>query len=195
MEILKNLAKYIEHKTSYVPDINIWLYGEGGEDEHGNPRNEFELVIKNENMHMMLQILADDLTLTITKDNAYMLSEVIKEKLGLIGDPDKLMADMLKQVEDSFDDIKAIVDTYSSDESKDAYHKLAEIKREALTINFEVKRTEEKIQFFNTVEELIAAYRKLKDSLFAGLVPYNHDFKLYKVALTELDISQIDSLM
>lgn len=68
-------------------------------------------------------------------------------------------------------------------------------KMDVLTINLEVKRTEEKIQFFNTVEELIAAYRKLKDSLFAGLVPYNHDFKLYKVALTELDISQIDSLM
>ena len=131
MEILRNLAEYIEHKTSYVPDIKIWLYGEGGEDEHGNPCDEFELVIKNENMHMMLQILADDLTLTITKENAYMLSEIIKERLGLIGDPDKLMADMLKQVEDSFDDIKAIVDTYSSDESKDAYYKLEKIEREA----------------------------------------------------------------
>ena len=31
MEILRNLAEYIEHKTSYVPDIKIWLYGEGGE--------------------------------------------------------------------------------------------------------------------------------------------------------------------
>ena len=131
MEILRKLAEYIEHKTSYVPDIKIYLYGEGGEDEHGNPCDEFELVIKNENMHIMLQILAVDLTLTITKDNAYMLSEVIKEKLGLIGDQDNLMADMLKQVEDSFDDIKAIVDTYSSDESKDAYYKLEKIEREA----------------------------------------------------------------
>ena len=68
-------------------------------------------------------------------------------------------------------------------------------KMDVLTINFEVKRTEEKIQFFNTVEELIAAYRKLKDSLFAGLVPYNHDFKLFKVALEEIDIKLVDNMM
>lgn len=68
-------------------------------------------------------------------------------------------------------------------------------KMDILTINFEVIRTEERIKFFNTIEELIAEYRRLKESLFAGLVPYNHDFKLYKVALEELDINQINRLM
>lgn len=68
-------------------------------------------------------------------------------------------------------------------------------KMDVLTINFEVKRTEERIQFFNTIEELIAAYRKLKESMFAGLVPYNHDFKLFKVALEEIDIKLVDNMM
>lgn len=68
-------------------------------------------------------------------------------------------------------------------------------KMDVLTINFEVKRTEERIQFFNTIEELITAYRKLKESLFAGLVPYNHDFKLFKVALEEIDIKLVDNMM
>lgn len=68
-------------------------------------------------------------------------------------------------------------------------------KIDVLTINFEVKRTEERIQFFNTIEELIAAYRKLKESMFAGLVPYNHDFKLFKVALEEIDIKLVDNMM
>lgn len=68
-------------------------------------------------------------------------------------------------------------------------------KMDVLTINFEVKRTEERIQFFNTIEELIAAYRKLKESMFASLVPYNHDFKLFKVALEEIDIKLVDNMM
>lgn len=68
-------------------------------------------------------------------------------------------------------------------------------KMDVLNINFEVIRTEERIKFFNTIEELIAEYRKLKESLFAELIPYNHDFKLFKVALTELDIDQINTLM
>lgn len=68
-------------------------------------------------------------------------------------------------------------------------------KMDVLNINFEVIRTEERIKFFNTIEELIAEYRRLKESLFAGLIPYNHDFKLFKVALTELDIDQINILM
>ena len=68
-------------------------------------------------------------------------------------------------------------------------------KMDVLNINFEVIRTEERIKFFNTIEELIAEYRRLKKSLFAGLIPYNHDFKLFKVALTELDIDRINILM
>ena len=47
MEILRNLAEYIEHKTSYVPNFKLWLYGDSHDDKNGNPCDEFELVIKN----------------------------------------------------------------------------------------------------------------------------------------------------
>ena len=81
MEILRNLAEYIEHKTSYVPDFKLWLYGDSHDDKNGNPCDEFELYIKNKDT-LQLKVLSNYLSLTITKENIGMLSGVIKERLG-----------------------------------------------------------------------------------------------------------------
>ena len=133
MKVLKKLAKYLENKTAYVPDFKLYIYGNGHCDEYGRPCDEFELCIKNRNA-LQLEVHAKDLNLIITRSNAYMLQEVIKERLSLIGDPQQLMDDMLKQVENSMDNIKAIIDEYSSEESKDAYYELTTLKSKAKEI-------------------------------------------------------------
>ena len=141
MEILRNLAEYIEHKTSYVPDFKLWLYGDSHDDKNGNPYDEFKLYIKNKDT-LQLNVLSEYLTLTITKENIGMLSGVIKERLGLIGNPDITMNDMLEQIKDSFDDIKAVINEYSSDEAKDAYYKLISLKTKASEIDATLHVTE-----------------------------------------------------
>lgn len=130
MKVLIELAKYLENKAAYVPDFKLYIYGNGHDDEYGLPCDEFELCIKNRNT-LQLEVHAKDLSLIITRSNAYMLQEVIKERLSLIGDPKQMMDDMLKQVENSMDNIKAIVNEYSSEESKDAYYELMTLKSKA----------------------------------------------------------------
>lgn len=130
MKVLIELAKYLENKAAYVPDFKLYIYGNGHDDEYGLPCDEFELCIKNRNI-LQLEVHAKDLSLIITRSNAYMLQEVIKERLSLISDPKQMMDDMLKQVENSMDNIKAIVNEYSSEESKDAYYELMTLKSKA----------------------------------------------------------------
>lgn len=45
MEILRNLAEYIEHKTSYVPDFKLWLYGDSHDDKNDPKIKEMSQII------------------------------------------------------------------------------------------------------------------------------------------------------
>lgn len=63
------------------------------------------------------------------------------------------------------------------------------------TVTFELKSVETRYEFYEKFEDLLTDYRKKKTSLFAGIINYNSDFKVYTISLQEQDISKLDKFL
>ena len=63
------------------------------------------------------------------------------------------------------------------------------------TINLEEKEVTPTKEYFDTIEELLKAYRDKKDALFCECINYNTDFHIYRGLLEEQNIEQINNLL
>lgn len=62
-------------------------------------------------------------------------------------------------------------------------------------IHFIEQSVEDRYQTYEKFEDLLIDYRKKKDSLFAGCMNYNTDFKVYTLTATEQDTNKLDKLL